>query len=915
MLQAVIVASANQDSDQYVNAGVNIGATLLWVVTKKLETLITTAAHPSEGEVTGLPDSLDQGQSAVVTATIATVQPSADISFSMFNPLGFDDVLDIGKPEIEIGSSFACSQTKLWKPEMRKSLSGKSVGYVEYNLPSAINTDTARDVTKSENKIQIKFPLTAMKGVDTPGQYVFSVALSVGIDDVITVTQDVIITQSVHSPTVGSGEISLGQPKLLGTAYAGGTAAFQIDVTVPAGKSFELKTSGSVSNSQIEPSGLAIISPGVCSGFLQEAIFDNSLASNFGIVTNADSSLSTIELMVVMALTDAASGQISEVITIDGVSATMTGTISPAPAAVEDIVGIASQLGIIDVEMSESNLAARGTNNSIMPGFAVGIRSEVILPASVLNRPLTLEAFQESEQVDHIRLCRVEVEHVGLGHSCTIPFKDPSFVETHTTFSKSIDTMKYVDSVSLSAGNSCPVSDPKVNASLVFSFYYEIPLEDKESVPDWTDFVLGGGLYVDKTVLWTTNTKVYKIAPTTYTGMEAWDDSQTLIQPYMTARIVNTNASQAGLAIRFVIKTNKFTRGKISLALTPQPDEEQLDAKTSVICSVRVVRIGKNFGCTKSPEEYTRNHVWSDRGRGGKTTYFEVGNIMNYGTKDLQSNMYADDDSIELLAFIRKLAAPSTPIEISATLNGQQKTISYLNDQAMVGPDVGMNNGFYPVAVNFEFITFKADETLSSAPLHAAKTIVMEVTYPEKWNTLRIWFRSNDADFAEKITMCSLQVTKVGKNLPCLSNTKNLTGLLPRFKFTDKVWPEPYTFNKDGWDGMAINIDICHFEYSRDPEENKFQVEFTFKPTKKAKDGDVINIVGEVKSTYGALTTSKTQSITLSNSVLPSNILISKSSFPKVMENTTTATVEYDDHTDGKHCYSLFIIKAPIIIL
>ncbi len=903
----MIVDSNNQDSDQYVNAGVHYGGALLWVVTKKLETLISNTAHPSEGEVTGLPDSLDQGQSAVVTATIATVQPSADISFSIFNPLGFDDIFDIGKPEIEIGSSFGCSETKLWKPEMRKSLSGNSVGYVDYNLPSAINTDSARDVNKVENKIQIKFSLTAMKGVDIPGQYVFSVALKVGIDDVITVTQDIIITESVHSPTVGSGEISLGQPKLLGKAYAGGTAAFQIDVTVPAGKSFELKTSGSVTNGQIEPSGLAILSTGVCSGFLQQAIFDNSLASNFGIVTNADSSPSIIEVMVVMTLTDAATGQISEAITIDGVSATMTGTISPAPAEVEGIVGTATGLGIIEDEDER-----QGTNKTIMPGYAVGIRSEVNLPASVLNRPLTLGAFQESEQVDYIRLCRVEVEHVGLGHPCTIPFKDPSFAETHTTLSKSVDTMKYEDTVSLSAGNSCPVgvpNDPKVNASLVFSFYYDIPIEDKGSVDDWTDFVLGGGLYVDKTALWTTNTKVYKIAPTTFTGMEAWDDSQTLIQPYMTARIINKNAAQAGLAIRFVIKINKFTRGNISFALKAQPDEDDIDAKTSVICSLRVVRIGKNFGCTKSPEEYTRSHVWSKDGHAGETTYLEVGNIMNYGAKDLQSNMYADDDSIELLAFFRKLGSPSTPIEISATLNGQQKTISYLNDQALVGPTPGATTGHYPEAVNFELITIKADETLSRAPLHAAKTIVMEVTYPEKWNILRIWFRSNDADFTEKITMCSLQVTKVGKNLPCLSYAQHLMAIQPKYKYTDKVAPESYiTLDWDGWNGMAMDIDICHFEYSRDPEENKFQVEFTFKPTKKAKDGDIINIVGEVKTTFGAKTTSKTQSITLSNSVLPSNILISKSIFPKVMENTTAATLEYDDITDGKRCYSLCLL-------
>ena len=897
-MQAVIVASANQASDQFVTAGVHYGDdSLLWVVSKRLETLITTSGRPSEGSVTGLPDTLARGQAAVVTATLATVNPSADISFSIFNPLGFDDVFDIGKPEIEIGSSFGCSETKLWKPLMRRSLSGKSVGYMEYNLPSAINTDASRNVSKTENKIQLKFSLTALKGVDTPGQYVFSVALSVGIDDVISVTQDIIITESVHSPTVGSGEISLlGQPELLGKAYAGGTAAFQIYVTVPAGKSFELKTSGSVSNGQIKPRGLSIISPGVCSGFLKEAIFDNSLESNFGIITNADSSASVIELMVVMELTDAATGSISEAINIDGVSASMTGPISAAPAEVGDLVGTATGLGlVIDVNLDAS---------TIMPGFAVGLRSEVILPASVLSRPLTLEAYQESEQVEHIRLCRIEVERVGGGHPCTLPFRDPSFAETHTTLYKSVDTMKYMDSVTANVGNTCPVgvpSDPRVNASLVFSFYYEIPLTDSSSVSSGTKFVLGGGLYADNTALWTTHTEVTKLDPTTYSGMAAWDDSQSLIQPYMTARIMNEGKlgimNHGILAIRFVIKINKFTRGKISFALTSQ------DSSRRKICALKVLKIGKNFGCTKSPEEHTRSHVWSDDGLASSTTFFEMENIMNYGDTDLQSNMYADDDSIELVAFIKNIPTfpPLPPIEISATLNGQQKTISYDNFHNFYSNDI------YATDINFEIITIHSDEALASAPLHGAKTIAMEVTHPEdQLSFLNIRFFSDDADFAEKITMCSLQVTKVGKNLPCLSQSKrNIFTSATNWhsEYTDKVAPKSQII--ENGNGMEIFVDICHFHYSRDPEENKFRVEFTFKPTKKAKDGDIMNIVGGIRGTFSEDFVSKTQSITLSDSVPPSNFLISKSSFPKVMENTTLATHEdikkYDE--DGKEIY------------
>ena len=110
------------------------------------------------GAVTGLPDTLDKGETVVVTADITTVNPYSDISFTISNPLGYDDVFNIGKPELAVGASFACSETSKWEPIMQKSLSGNSVGLVEYNLPIALNTDMNRNISNGDNMISIKFP-------------------------------------------------------------------------------------------------------------------------------------------------------------------------------------------------------------------------------------------------------------------------------------------------------------------------------------------------------------------------------------------------------------------------------------------------------------------------------------------------------------------------------------------------------------------------------------------------------------------------------------------------------------------------------------------------------------------------------------------------------------------------------------
>ena len=41
------------------------------------------------------------------------MEPLTDMHFSIFNPLGFDDVFDIGKPEITLLSNFNCNDRSL----------------------------------------------------------------------------------------------------------------------------------------------------------------------------------------------------------------------------------------------------------------------------------------------------------------------------------------------------------------------------------------------------------------------------------------------------------------------------------------------------------------------------------------------------------------------------------------------------------------------------------------------------------------------------------------------------------------------------------------------------------------------------------------------------------------------------------
>ena len=80
--------------------------------------------------MTGVPDSLDQGESAVVTASVSTNNPFGDITFSVFNPLGYDDVFNIGPPQLTYGDSYLLNDVAKWTPKMLRSYSGQSIGRV-----------------------------------------------------------------------------------------------------------------------------------------------------------------------------------------------------------------------------------------------------------------------------------------------------------------------------------------------------------------------------------------------------------------------------------------------------------------------------------------------------------------------------------------------------------------------------------------------------------------------------------------------------------------------------------------------------------------------------------------------------------------------------------------------------------------
>ena len=422
-----------------------------------------------------------------------------------------------------------------------------------------------------------------------------------------------------------------------------------------------------------------------------------------------------------------------------------------------------------------------------------------------------------------------------------------------------MDTNKFDDIVEASLGSSCPISidgDNTIN-DIAVSFYFQLP---RYGVAGDVLVQLLAGLYVDSTAMWSTYYNVTTGAAAV-DGIVAWDEAQTLTKPYLTVRKIHEKEhTESVFGLRYTIKINRLTRGTLDFKVrVPRmfDDDPSQDPKYGKFCSMRVTKVGRNLGCTKSPEEYTRQNITyaNITSPVGRTSWYSAGGtrqpregrlllegLTNYGSDDLKSDMYADDDSIEVVAFfwLGRVSA----LTIASELNGDIQSVvvdsnGYVKDQTE--------------DLDFEFVQIKS-ESINTMNNLVAKTIGIEIVVPTSLNgPFKITFK--DKDNSEKITPCGLYITRVGKNIPCLAKLyrpvltaeyeANGEGNMHHLQFyTDKHDPEAYAV---GDLGLSLEMEMCHYQWSKDPKESTVLAEFTFKSNSSAAIGDEITIVAEIE--------------------------------------------------------------------
>ena len=406
-----------------------------------------------------------------------------------------------------------------------------------------------------------------------------------------------------------------------------------------------------------------------------------------------------------------------------------------------------------------------------------------------------------------------------------------------------------------SLGSSCPISmdgDNTIN-DIAVSFYFQLP---RYGVAADVLVQLLAGLYVDSTAMWSTYYNVTTGAAAV-DGIVAWDEAQTLTKPYLTVRKIHEKEhTESVFGLRYTIKINRLTRGTLDFKVrVPRmfDDDPSQDPKYGKFCSMRVTKVGRNLGCTKSPEQYTRQNITYDNvtsslyrsswdGRQLRQGRLLLEGLTNYGSDDLKSDMYADDDSIEVVAFF--WLGRVTALTIASELNGDiQSVVVNYN-----GPVKDQTED-----LDFEFVQIISESQNTMNNL-IAKTIGIEILVPASLNgPFKVTFKNKDN--SEKITPCGLYITRVGKNIPCLAKLyrpvltaeyeANGESNMHHLQFyTDKHDPEAYAV---GDEGLSLEMEMCHYQWSKDPKDNTVLAEFTFKANSNAAIGDEITIEAEIE--------------------------------------------------------------------
>ena len=784
---------------------------IIWVSQSDFTANISTTSFSAQGSVDSSAIVIDQGDSAIIKATLIITNPSPKLVIKVKSLEGYDDKFHIGEINLFLGESFQCLAKEFWEFEYKKSYSRENIAKAKLTVPMLLNTDITRDIALDGNKIEISIPITALEGVDVPGSYKISIGAMLDVTEVWSGSVDItinsqLVSQSAAQPSSVSGEL------ISDTVFPGSSAVFKLTVEVEAGAIADLTVVASCSDEDVSAVSAFIVQTGMCGGVLLDgvpSVSGDDLTVGFGNCKNLASS--TTQVVIYVAY---------ETKSTIAQSSAKTVSVSVGGFAFN---GLQFTTATVSSDYVRGEMTAIGTslgfdNEGLYPDTEIGLNVLVNMPADMTPTSLFLETTSsiKSSTLD-IRLCKIEVTSVGKGLPCL------KQLTTSPHINKSEEVNQFNDLAYWDLGNTCPASIsglPEENTFEV-NLIYSLPsqpdlvsgIEISPALGIWTPKNTPSTLFA---AISAKNTTASALTAFEYSTKEYSVGSD--VDPTM--QFESSPIKQGGIGhSRFIIKLQQRTR-------FPFIFYEEATLKTR-ICRIKVKRIGDNMPCVQKPEGYLGkfNPARIDYGGdvlGNKVT-LNLGVVTNWGKNEMEYDLYGDDDAFEIHTFFHAdESANDYQLKTHVgKLLGPKPITKKGASETELSSDADQFLNLSPV-----FENVLSDE-LNTALKGVPKVVSLKLTIPSGFKgTVEIEFKN--PEFASlKYDFCDIKITNVGLNCPCIDRMSSFN----RSSIEDSGFVE----------SLQISLQLQHYQYSMNPTESEVHVEVTLRiPTDYTGDAKLL---------------------------------------------------------------------------
>ena len=573
----------------------------------------------------------------------------------------------------------------------------------------------------------------------------------------------------------------------------------------------------------------------------------DSLTLSYDPVLNAGTSAMTVTVLVILQITSSApSGFIPF---LEG------------PVVVQG--SPAQPRGGMAVIFEDIGSYGSGTYGYLRPGWTQGIGIKISLPPSFSTSGMTFQIHPRGSSYNGhkgaLELAPLELHSVGRNLPCV------GAASPQVTMSRSTEEGLFNDTGLLSLPGLCSGRMGEEESSFVARIIYKLPVQNypnsqycscsssSTSYCSYTGAVTPpcsvewrGGLDLPGVAL-----AIFKSDVTIDSGYHTYEKYTNFLgNPFSDPKVYqigpsNNNVVEGSIfPVRYLLKIRRTNRGTFTFKANQNSSVGSIFK--SMVCSMRVTHIGKNLGYRAAPEglqdpfptlrtEYAKNRLSWKGDWESKTSFMSI-KLTNWAEKghSLFDAPILDDDTLEVTVFYKIKDGSSKDGNVTRKVSSQiSRAYSNYRDRRDYDRFIKTEEYEFSVAAQPSSGSEPVPVSTSPAPgpptdsappntmyVGVPKVISLQLIPPKKsQKKVSVKFINSNFDSGKYVDLCSIQLTKVGRNWPCMdAKTEHSFPTLPEDMVTDETGKIYYRY-------ISMDLDpMGYYAYSTRVEEDRVQV-------------------------------------------------------------------------------------------